>query len=850
MGFRSTGGGLGGTGLLTGPPSESIDLGDAPQQGVSNRVSLIDHQHAFPAPEAAPLDLAAAAGIGASNKPARQDHRHRHRALDHQPGGFADLSAHYARAPFAARVATGNVPAAGTVDVVVNFPQAFPDLAYTVEAAVEEATAGDTLRIRKIVSKTAGSVTVRVANQDALVARSGTLHVLAYHDSVVVANSRGGVFYAADYAVGGGAVDDTAGLQAAVNAASAAGGGAVWFSGGSLYSVTALTVPANVALVAGDGRKPIIEMRNPVAGSLVTGSGGGLGSEISVTAAVPAGATTLAVADTSTLAAGDYVFLADTTKYGDGAAAFNGEMVRVHAVTTATEITLATPTFDAYAATPTIRKLTTVDNITIQGIHFRNPAPSTNTKEALTFHHCRNLKVLGCLFEGIDGPGMTAHYSIQVEVRGNEFRNLTDSPSNGRFGYGVQLEGACHDVAITGNSFVRCRHGFTTGDATAGHPTDVLVADNRVMGCTAAGLDTHRSGLGIVFADNLISSGTAFGSGIQVRARMVTVKGNVIQGVRANPIFLARNVSRLRLLANLIIDAGAHAINFDPAAVAHDVVIADNTLINLSQHGIVFIGTGDRLLVANNRIRRTGPTSTAVVVGPAAASTGTLVRGNDISEANFAIRVTNALAVGTVVEDNTASALAATTAVLTLEGGATARNGRNRNLDLASAYDRIDFGPDGSVARDTNLYRSAADQLTTDDALDVVGRFRAIEAGAVSAIFAQFGAGGTTGMWQFQNFGDPTTRRILRGFAGSTVGLTLDPGAGITLEDARNLVVGPVTGTMIGTAPGQKLGFFGAGPRVQPAANPDTAGATLAALEVEVNELKALLRNLGLMAAV
>jgi hypothetical protein len=37
-------------------------------------------------------------------------------------------------------------------------------------------------------------------------------------------------------------------------------------------------------------------------------------------------------------------------------------------------------------------------------------------------------------------------------------------------------------------------------------------------------------------------------------------------------------------------------------------------------------------------------------------------------------------------------------------------------------------------------------------------------------------------------------------------------------------------------------------PATQPAANPDTSGATLAALETEVNQLKALLRSFGMMA--
>lgn len=45
------------------------------------------------------------------------------------------------------------------------------------------------------------------------------------------------------------------------------------------------------------------------------------------------------------------------------------------------------------------------------------------------------------------------------------------------------------------------------------------------------------------------------------------------------------------------------------------------------------------------------------------------------------------------------------------------------------------------------------------------------------------------------------------------------------------------------------LGFFGATPVTQPGANADTSGATLGALETEVNQLKQLLRDVGLMAS-
>lgn len=70
----------------------------------------------------------------------------------------------------------------------------------------------------------------------------------------------------------------------------------------------------------------------------------------------------------------------------------------------------------------------------------------------------------------------------------------------------------------------------------------------------------------------------------------------------------------------------------------------------------------------------------------------------------------------------------------------------------------------------------------------------------------------------------------------------------IDIGDTRNITLNTSTGTKIGTGTTQKLGFWNATPVSQPAANPDTSGAALGDLETEVNQLKALLRSVGLMA--
>jgi hypothetical protein len=82
-----------------------------------------------------------------------------------------------------------------------------------------------------------------------------------------------------------------------------------------------------------------------------------------------------------------------------------------------------------------------------------------------------------------------------------------------------------------------------------------------------------------------------------------------------------------------------------------------------------------------------------------------------------------------------------------------------------------------------------------------------------------------------------------------SVGLTsLSISKTCSFGNGADLSFGTSSGTKIGTGTTQKLGFYNATPIVQPAANADTSGATLGDLETEVNQIKQLLRNLGLMA--
>lgn len=84
------------------------------------------------------------------------------------------------------RVTTGSVAAGGgAVVVTVTWDTPFADANYTATPSVLQADfpASNTLKIGRITAQVAGSINVRVINDDALNAFTGTIHAIAISDA-------------------------------------------------------------------------------------------------------------------------------------------------------------------------------------------------------------------------------------------------------------------------------------------------------------------------------------------------------------------------------------------------------------------------------------------------------------------------------------------------------------------------------------------------------------------------------------------------------------------------------------------------------------------------------------------
>lgn len=199
------------------------------------------------------------------------------------------------------------------------------------------------------------------------------------------------------------------------------------------------------------------------------------------------------------------------------------------------------------------------------------------------------------------------------------------------------------------------------------------------------------------------------------------------------------------------------------------------------------------------------------------------------------------------------------TTTLAIRAGSTRTVHVSANADNTAATAGIHFG----LSADTNLYRSAANTLTTDDTLT-----------SGTGMRAPFFAGGTnsatSGEDRHSNDGRATWRNsansadidalwvntgndtVLNAATGENVQLAINGTAKVTvatstvtLADAFDIVLGTTTGTKLGASAAAKLGFWGATPVVQPSSTGETAGVTSVIGGVAVDSNDTFTGNVG-----
>lgn len=373
-----------------------------------------------------------------------------------------------------------------------------------------------------------------------------------------------------DYgAVGDAVADDTAAIQAAIDAASAV----VLFPAGTYRTTATLTLRSGLRL---EGHGATLDISDVPQGGVVSTNAIGLyaagtyAEPVALTADAAQGSTTLTVTSTAGITAGDRIKVSSSAVFGSTSQP-RGEITTVRTVDSATALTLDVPLRDTYAAGSggQVEVMYPVSNLAVRGLTIRGPQADTE-KNTVGIRIDRGADIV---IEDVSSRWchLGAVYLSDVAgfaVRGGHFQ---DGLKAG-FGYGVVAAFATQDGTMTGVRGSRVRHLFTAGGGTAGRGVVRAIA---VSGCTAvrcleAGFDTHPGAEDITFTGCVVEG---------VRSLVgPTMDGFVSQGGKVAFVgCIARDVGRYGFLIQ------------NETIRGFDVLITGCTVERSVSHGVVVI---------------------------------------------------------------------------------------------------------------------------------------------------------------------------------------------------------------------------------------------------------------------
>lgn len=430
---------------------------------------------------------------------------------------------------------------------------------------------------------------------------------------------------AAAFGVQASSADNTAAMQAAMDAAVVTGK-TLELPAGTLKT-GALQINGPISIVGKGKGVTKLSYTSSTAGITLRSSGSITANVTTVTANVARGDSTITVASTASLAVGDYIVLHDTASYVSTDASYkSGEQLRVKQIVSATQFVVHGNVRGSWGDAG--RAYTTANGARIsklnfvEGVHISNLTiftPMTQTSGAIRLEYVKTITIDNVEVAAGGTLGIFLMSCRDATIDNFTCHDLTNDLGNGFNGYAITLSQACENVTITGGHIYNVRHGFTTIGGTYGMCHGVTVTGVTLSECTGNALDTHAAGDGVIFNGNVISNGVG---GISIRSRDTMVVNNVIRNVTSHGITISEGIAgtidvrnnsicrvtdgnhgiavrekvdNLRIVSNTIEDVGADGIWV--SADSNTVYIADNYIKNVGRsltgrHGIIAHTTG------------------------------------------------------------------------------------------------------------------------------------------------------------------------------------------------------------------------------------------------------------------
>lgn len=248
-----------------------------------------------------------------------------------------------------------------------------------------------------------------------------------------------------------------------------------------------------------------------------------------------AGASTLTLTTTSGLASGDLVTLQGAANsWATGCSV--GEMVRILAVDSGTQVTLQTALAYAYtAAAPTTVKKLAGQPLLIENLRAKGRASSSASQGGIKARLVPAV-LRGVDLDGFDNYGITLSRVPGGRVSDSRVRNARAAG----LAYGIAYESASRNLTFVGNHFEEVRHGIT-GGGSQGVNVDIVAMGNHVYGSREAPFDAHAACDQVIYVDNigeLATDAEDDGDGINLQCPRAMVRGNNVSGVKRHGIFV------------------------------------------------------------------------------------------------------------------------------------------------------------------------------------------------------------------------------------------------------------------------------------------------------------------------
>ena len=451
-------------------------------------------------------------------------------------------------------------------------------------------------------------------------------------------------------AVGDGVTDDTNVFQAAINSARKC---PVIIPQKS-YAVTTLDIKDREITGLG-GDSELVQIG--AASYLITSSGSRAATTL-LTSDAAAQSDTVSVADSSIFSVGDYAILSDELEYNPLDSSYkNGEMHRIKSVSSGTvtfEYEIMGGIGETNYTTSNASRLVLanpqqspkIKNLKISG-------DVSSSTSIVLFDVCKSPVVERVTFNKGGYYGVRFNSCIDGVVKDSVFEGFLDDP--GHVGYCVLASNATNGLNITGNTFGKCRHAFTTVGGSDGSPANIIIEGNVAKGTLQAAYDTHVSGKHIIIEGNI--SYNSKGSGINCRSPHTEIFNNEVISPSVHGISLSESLNAdVRIEGNTI--SRASQLGISAGVLADKVSIKNNVIDRAGLDGIRYGSTSARTSVVGNVITDAGEGNTGRAAILCVASSGTpasdsVIEGNIIngSSSNLNYGISNSIT-STVVKDN------------------------------------------------------------------------------------------------------------------------------------------------------------------------------------------------------